>query len=190
MRKVIIGMQMSLDGYVEGPNGTMDWFPITPESWSEVNAVLKTVDTVLLGRVTFQGFEQYWPAAGKSPSATPDDIAYSRFIEKVPKIVFSRTLEKAGWTNARLAKGGIAEEVARLKAQPGGNLHLTGGIGIIRAFMSHNLIDEYRFFISPVVLGGGRRLTDHMPSRIPLKLIETRPMRSGSVLVAYEPDRK
>ena len=156
MRKVVLAMQVSLDGFTVGPNGEMDWISVDDQVWEYVNDQLRSVDTFLLGRVTYQQWEYYWPAALTNPSSTKNEIEFSRLADKTQKIVFSRTLKKVDWKNTRLVKENIAEEIAKLKQQPGKNLVLSGGASLASTFMKLGLIDEYRILVNPVVLGSGK----------------------------------
>ncbi len=187
MRKIILPMNISLDGYVEGPGGAMDWFPTDDESWQYTKEGLARVDTVLLGRVTYQIFTQYWPAAGANPSSSPDEVAFSRWIEQIPKVVFSRTLERVDWKNTRLVKEDIPGEMARLKAQPGKDITLVGGAGIAQSFIRLGLIDEYWLKIIPVVLGGGKMLFKDIQGQLRLQLVNVRNFKAGVVALEYRP---
>jgi dihydrofolate reductase len=195
MRKVILSMMMSLDGYVAGPNGEMDWLPDfkKEELWEEIHAEmwkqLRTADTFLLGRMTYQIWEYYWPAAAANPSSTKNDIEFSRFADKTQKVVFSKTLEKVQWQNTRLIKDNIAEEIAKMKQQPGKNLALAGGAGIAQTFINLGLIDQYLLLVHPVVLGNGKPLFKDIKKRIELKLVNTKTFKNGVVGLDYEPER-
>lgn len=190
MRKVILPMNVSLDGFVEGPHGEMDWFAIDDETWKDMYEQLGYVDTVLLGRVTFQIWENYWPAAGANPASSKDEVGFSRWIEKTPKIVFSRTLDRVGWKNARLVQSDIAGEIARLKALPGKDIALAGGAGIARAFIKLGLIDEYHLRVCSVILGGGKPLFKDPQDRMNLQLLGSRTFSSGMVGLNFRPAGK
>lgn len=182
---------MTLDSFSTGPNGEMDWLPpfndeeiwrdIHEEMWNQ----LRSVDTILLGRVTYQIWEKYWPAAATNPASTKNDIEFSRYADETQKIVFSRTLENADWKNTRLVRENIAEEVLKLKQQPGKNLVVAGGAGIAQTFMKLGLIDEYRIIVHPVVLGFGKPLFKDLRDRIRLKLVGAKTFASGAVGLHY-----
>jgi dihydrofolate reductase len=192
MRKIILGMMMSLDGYAAGPNDEMDWLPAFDDEsmWRDAHEemwnVLDSVDTVLLGRRTYQIWEKYWPAAGKNPSSSKNDLRFSRFADETQKIVFSNTLKKVEWRNSRLVSGDISDEVLRLKGQPGKEIALAGGPGLARTFTDLGLVDEYRITVHPVILGKGKSLFAESTDRLRLRLVRTRPLRSGAVLLHYE----
>jgi len=189
-------MMVTLDGFIAGPNDEMDWLPPfnDEELWKDLHEEmwnqLKSVDTFLLGRVTYQIWEKYWPAAATNPSSTKSDIKFSHFADKTHKVVFSRTLEKPEWRNTRVVKGNIAEEISKMKQQPGKNLALVGGARIAQTFMKLGLIDEYLITVHPVVLGRGKPLFKDLSDRQKLKLITTKTFRSGAVEVHYQPDKK
>src|SRR5262245_59403315 len=126
MRKVMLLMHVSLDGFVAGPNGEMDWIKFDDELIDYVADLTNRADTALFGRVTYQMMAGYWPTAAKSPTATQHDIDHANWVNPAPKIVFSRTLEKTEWQNSRIVRDNIAAEIAKLKEQPGKDLLMIG----------------------------------------------------------------
>jgi dihydrofolate reductase len=191
MRKVILFMHVSLDGFIAGPNGELDWTVTDDEMNDDLLPDLpRTVDTALLGRVAYQDLANYWPSAATNPSSSKGEIAFAHWIDKAPKIVFSKTLEKVEWQNSRIVKGNIAEEIATLKQQEGQDLVLFGGVGIAQTFMQHGFIDEYRLVVHPVLLGSGKSLFQDIKNRIHLKLVNTKAFRSGAILLHYQSDKK
>lgn len=186
MRKVVLAMQVSLDGFTVGPNGEMDWISVDDQVWEYVNDQLRSVDTFLLGRVTYQQWEYYWPAALTNPSSTKNEIEFSRLADKTQKIVFSRTLKKVDWKNTRLVKENIAEEIAKLKRQPGKDLIIFGSSDLAVTLIQDGLIDEYRIMVNPVVLGNGKPLFKGIKDKLNLRLINARKFKSGNVLLYYE----
>lgn len=190
MRKVILMINVSLDGAIEGPNGEMDWALVgNEEDWKYVNDLLSAVDTALLSRVLYQGFKSYWPSAATNPSSSKYDRHFAHWIENTSKIVFSKTLEKVEWKNSRLVKENIAEEISKLKQQPGKDMIMWGGAGIAQTFMKLGLIDEFRIKVHPVVLGSGKALFKDIRDRINLKLLETKTFNTGIVGLHYEMKR-
>lgn len=192
MRKVILAMQMTLDGYSTGPNGEMDYLPpfnneeiwrdIHQEMWRE----LENADTILLGRVTYQIWEKYWPAAATNPQSTENDLRFSRFADEIQKIVFSKTLDTVEWKNSRLVKDNVAEEILNLKQQTGKNLVVAGGADLAQSIARLGLIDEYRITVHPAVLGRGKLLLKDLNVRQSLKLVGTKTYASGAVGLSYE----
>lgn len=185
MRNVILSMNVTLDGLIEGSDGDLEWTRVDDELWGYVNETLETVDTVLFGRVTYQGFAEYWPAAAANPSSPQPEMAFGRWIDNTPKIVFSKTLEKVEWKNSRLVKGDIAEEIASLKKQPGKDMVMFGGAAIAAAFMTAGLIDDYRITVFPVVLGEGKPLFEEVMGRTNLRLVSAKTFKSGAVGLRY-----
>jgi len=181
MRNIFATEFVTLDGVTEAPN---EWsFPF----WNEEISKFKhdevfASDALLLGRVTYEGFAAAWPSR-------TDETGFADRFNNLPKFVVSTTLEKVEWNNSRLIKANIAEEVAKLKQQPGQDIAIHGSTTLVRALMPHNLIDEYRLLVYPVVLGSGKRLFKD-GSQATLKLVEAKTFGSGVVALIYQPDRK
>ena len=192
MRKLILFMHVSLDGFVCGPNGEQDWMTMNDDEMGKylITDLLSTVDTLLVGRVLYQGFANFWPSVATDPSSPKDLIEFANWMENTPKIVFSRTLEKAEWKNSRLVKKNIVKEIAKLKQQPGGDMVTFGGAGIVAAFTKLGLIDEYRLKVEPVVLGKGKPLFKNVKDRRNLKLLKSKTFNSGVVGLYYQVNRK
>jgi len=191
MRKVILSMQMTLDGFSTGPNDEMDYLPsFTNEMmWKDLHQEmwrnLEAADTFILGRRTYQIWEKYWPAAANNSKSTESDIRFSRFADETQKIVISNTLDRVEWKNTRLIKDNITEEIQKLKQQPGKNLIVAGGATVAQTFASLGLIDEYLIVVHPVILGKGKLLLKDLNVRQNLKLIGTRTFNSGAVELLY-----
>ncbi len=186
-------MMMTLDGYSTGPNGEMDYLPPfdNAELWKELHdemwAQLKNIDTFLLGRVTYKIWESYWPSAALNPNSTQSDIDFSKFADKTQKVVFSKTLDKAEWQNSRLVKDNIAEEVMKMKSQPGRDMVVAGGAKLAQTFTRLGLIDDFLIVVHPVILGVGKPLFGNLTERKRLKLVETKKYKNGAVLLHYVP---
>ena len=180
MAKLIMWNMMTLDGLIEGPDREIDWLA---DVWGEdLEAYSKDTGRaaggLLFGRVTYALMAGHWPTA-------EGEIA--GFMNALPKIVFSRTLETADWSNTRLVRDNAADEVRRLKEEPGKDLFVFGSAGLSATLIRHGLFDEYRIGINPIVLGGGNPLFKEMPDRLRLTLTESRPLRSGVVILHYRP---
>jgi dihydrofolate reductase len=186
MRKVIVSNLVSLDGFISGPNGEIDWFSWDKELENYSKEQLGSMGTILFGRVTYELMASYWPAA----TAATDDQMIIDAMNNLPKVVFSRTLDKVEWKNSRLVKENIAEEITKLKAQPGKDMVIYGSGSIVSALARAGLIDEYRIFVNPVVLGGGNPLFQDIKSKLNLKHLNTKTFGSGLVLICYRPDEK
>ena len=155
MRKVVLFMHISLDGFAAGPNGELDWISYDEELEKYAEEVVSTVGAPLYGRVTYQLMESYWPTVLTSPASTKHEIDHANWVENIPKVVFSRSLDRVEWNNTTLIKDNIAAEVAKLKQQPGKDLMIFGSPGLTHTFLPLDLIDEYQLTVSPVILGRG-----------------------------------
>jgi dihydrofolate reductase len=179
MRKLIVWNMMTLDGYFEGSKPwEIDWHEYV---WGEELKRFsleqaQEVGTLLFGRKTYEGMAGYW-------STATGEVA--EFMNSIPKVVFSNTLETAGWKNTRLVKESAEEEVARLKQEPGKDLFIFGSASLIGSLTKQGLIDEYRIGLNPLVLGGGSAMFKPSEERMRLNLLEARPMQSGVVLLRY-----
>ena len=187
MRKIILMMSVSLDGFIEGPNREIDWHMVDDELHAHFNEVLAAMGAFLSGRVTYELMAGFWPTADTNPSSTGAMVEFARIWPDMPKIVFSRTLERADW-NTTVVRDVVVEEIMKLKAQPGGDLAL-GGADLAASFMRHDLIDEYRLYVNPIVLGQGKPLFPPSDTRIDLRLAEIRTFGNGVVLLRYERPR-
>jgi len=183
MRKIIVMMSVSVDGYFEGPNRELDWQLVDDELHSHFNSELSGMGAFLDGRVTYELMAGFWPTADTDPSSTATVVEFARIWRDMPKIVYSRTLERADW-NATVVRDVVVEEVMELKEQPGGDLVL-GGADLAAAFRHLDLIDEYRLYVHPVVLGRGKPLFPPSDAKIDLELAETRTFGNGVVLLRY-----
>ena len=184
MGKLIYSMSVSLDGFVETVDRSLDWVQVDEELHSFFNDEAREMSAFLYGRRLYDLMAAYWPTAESDPSATPAMVEFARIWKDKPKIVFSRTLERVDW-NSRLVGDDAAAEVARLKAEPGFNMSV-GGPTTAAPLIGLGLIDEYRLFVHPVILGAGRPFFPPLDERIELELIETRTFGVGVVYQRYE----
>jgi len=175
---------VTLDGFFEGTEPwSIDWHNADEEFNDFAIEQLNTLGTILFGRLTYQGMAGYW----RSPAALESDPVVAGAMNSLNKIVFSKTLETADWNNTRLVKDNIADEIARLKQQPGKDLALFGSANLMSTLMKLNVIDEHRLMVNPVVLGRGTPLFQGVDDRLALKLIGTRAFKNGNVLLTYQP---
>jgi dihydrofolate reductase len=186
LRKVIVFNLITVDGYFEGLNREIDWHNVDEEFNDFAIQQLKEMDTILFGRVTYQLMESYWP----KPEALQDDPIVAGLMNQIPKFVFSRSLKSANWQNTTLENGDVAETVASLKELPGKDLFVFGSSELISYLAQHDLIDEYRLIINPIILSRGNPMFKNLNERIQLKLIKTRVFNSGNVLLYYQAHRK
>lgn len=185
MRKVILAMQMTLDGFVCGPNDEMDWLIGSDEEWAEMSKDLESVDTCLLGSKMYPGYAAYWRSVLTNPNAHPGEIAYARYAERTPHIVFSKSGSvKADWKNTRIADD-PEREIAQLKQQPGKNIIVWGGAGFASTLVTLGLIDEYRIALNPTLLSAGKSPFHHIGSRQKLQLTDAKSFKSGNIILRY-----
>jgi dihydrofolate reductase len=182
MPKVIYSMGVSLDGFVAGPRGEIDWSAPDPELHRFHNQQTRELGAQLCGRRLYEVM-LFWETADEDPSAPDHVVEFARIWKDLPKVVFSKTLEKVEG-NTRLARDAVPEEVARLREQSDQDLAV-GGAGLASSFIELDLIDEYRQFVSPVVLGGGTPYFPPLGKRLDLELVETRTFGSRVVYVRY-----
>ncbi len=184
MRKIIWMMSASVDGYMEGPNREIDWHMVDEELHRHLNGWIGAAGGFLEGRVTYDLMAGFWPTADQDPAAPGTVVEFARIWRDMPKVVYSRTLERADW-NASVAHDVVPADVLALKAQPGGDLVL-GGADLGSQFARYDLIDEYRLYVHPVVIGRGRPMLQPSDANVSLRLIETHVFGNGVVMLRYE----
>jgi dihydrofolate reductase len=186
MRKIIYWVHTSIDGHIAGPKGQFDWPQLGPELSEYSFELTDRTDTLLYGRVVWDMMAQFWPRA-ESMVDDEHSLRYAPIWRSKPKIVFSRTLEKADW-NTTVIGDNLAEEVAALKRQDGQDMMLTGGSILAAELTRHGLIDEYQIVVHPVVLGGGKPLFLPPDRRLNMRLAGTRSFDGKTVLLHYQID--
>ncbi|HKT40083.1 MAG TPA: dihydrofolate reductase family protein [Ktedonobacterales bacterium] len=192
MRKVISMIHLSLDGYAAGPNDELDWISYDRELEQYAHSMHAITDAVIWGRRTYEGMASYWLTIPGNPESTPAEREHARFLEDSTKIVVSRTLDRVAWGDAQntvLIKDNIADEINKIKQQPGKDIWFLGSVALAQTFMQLDLIDEYRININPTVLGQGKPLFAGVTRAFPLKLLESNTLKSGVVALRYEPVR-
>jgi dihydrofolate reductase len=182
MRQLIYSMGVSLDGFIAGPAGEIDWSAPNEELHRFHNQQTREIGVHLCGRRLYENM-RYWETAEENPSAGEVELEFAAIWKAIPKIVFSTTLETVQG-NTRLLRDGVAEEVADLKRQPGKDLAV-GGAGLASTLITLGLVDEYRLFVSPVVLGGGTPYFPALEERVNLELLETRTFGCRVLYVRY-----
>ena len=183
MRKIIVMLSVSLDGFFAGPDGELDWHLVDDELHTHFNDVLRGMSVFLDGRVSYELMAEFWPTADRDPDSSAPMVEFAGIWRDMPKLVYSTTLQRADW-NTTVVRDVVPEEVRALKAEPGGDMAL-GGAVLAAAFQRHGLVDEYRLYVHPVVLGEGRPLfASGTPVR--LQLVQTRTFGNGVVLLRYE----
>jgi len=188
MRNMIAAFRVSVDGYIQGPNGEVDWV----ENWEDAFDLMPRIDACVMGAGMYPGYELYWSTilanpAGELPMtakvASPGEVRWARFAEKTPHFVLSKTLGAASWKSARIVRD--VEEIRKLKEQPGKDIYAIGGPTLVSGLMSLGLIDELRLMVHPVVLGGGKSLTNDLKRRQGLTWVKTEPLKRGIVRLTY-----
>jgi dihydrofolate reductase len=185
MRKVVLFAHISLDGFAGDANGGLGFLSYDEELEKYGEEVVKTVGAPLYGKTTYQLMEGYWPTVLNNPNASKHSLEHAQWVEQIPKVVFSTTLDDVSWNNTTLIKDNIAEEVNRLKQQPGKDLVIFGSPGLAKSFMRLGLIDEYKLTLHPVILGNGITLFDSGINISSLKLLETKTLGSGVITLHY-----
>lgn len=192
MRKIIAAMQMSLDGFIEGRNGEVDWI----DTWEDPFDLVPQIDTCILGRGMYGGYEQYWrsilanpgslsPFTGTVPSAA--EVAYARFADQAHHVVLSGTMTETSWHSTRIVR--TVDEIRAIKSQAGKDMHAVGGATLVSTLVNADLVDEVRVVVRPILLGGGKAMFKDVAGRHPLTLVETHPLNGGQVRLTYHVNR-
>jgi dihydrofolate reductase len=194
MKKLKLQIQMTVDGFVSGPNGELDWMVW---DWSDdikkyMTALTDPVDCILMGRKMTEGFINYWSSVVKDP--VNQEYEFGKIMYSTPKVVFTKTLNEsdpivAGWENTVLAKGDLDEEVHKLKEQEGGDIIVYGGSNFVSNLIRHNLIDEYYLFVNPVILGHGMAIFKNTEQKTDFKLIILSHLTVGLLCFVISPDK-
>lgn len=185
MRKLVLFMHISLDGFAADPNHGLDFVTYDKELEQYADEVVKTVGSPVYGRTTYQLMESYWPTVLKKPDADKHALEHARWVENIPKIVFSKTLTEVTWNNTRLIHDNIAEEMIKLKKQPGKDLVIFGSPGLATTLMNLGLIDEYKLTVHPIILGSGISVFTNNVKKSKLQLLTSTTLKSGVVTLHY-----
>ena len=183
-------MHISLDGFVAGPNGEIDWIKVDQEIFDYVGKRISEGDTALYGRVTYQMMENYWPTAADKPTATKHDIEHSKWYAKVHKVVLSKTMRDVELTNTKIISDSLSDSLNEIKKEPGEDILLFGSPTATHSLILQNLIDGYWLFVNPIILGQGIPLFANIKDKIKLKLLTTRQFTSGVTELNYIVDRQ
>lgn len=179
MRKIISFVHVSLDGFVAGRNGEMDWIKVDEELFDHIGKRISEGDTALYGRVTYQMMESYWPAAGDQPEATKHDIEHAKWYSTARKIVLSRTMKDEKLPNTKIICDDLSASIQDIKRGSGADILLFGSPTATHSLMQQDLLDGYWLFVNPVILGKGIPLFEGIPDKIKLKLLNTRQFTCG-----------
>jgi len=190
MRKIISFMHISLDGFVAGPNGEMDWIKVDEEIFDYVGRRISEGDTAIYGRVTYQMMENYWPGAADKPAATRHDIEHSKWYSKVHKVVLSKTMKDEELANTTIINDNLSDRINEIKKQAGKEILLFGSPTATHSLIQQNLIDGYWLFVNPIILGRGIPLFADISGKIKLKLLNTQQFICGVTELNYTVDRQ
>jgi len=185
MRSLIYFMHSSLDGFVAGTKGEMNWITVDEEIFDFVKTMTDQADTALYGRVTYQMMEAYWPTAGEQPNASRHDKEHSVWYKNVLKVVLSRTLNEAGLLNTKVISNNLIENINKLKQESGKNILIFGSPRASHSLLNAGLVDEFWIFVNPVLLGKGIPLFKDVPGLTKLRLLDTKLFASGVVALHY-----
>ena len=186
MPKLIVFNNVTLDGYFTGRNGDLSWAHPNPQD-AEHNAFIAENASgggaLVFGRITYLQMASYWP----TPMAAQQNPGVAEHMNNLPKVVFSRTLEKADWKNTTLLRGDLATQMRQLKKTPGPDMAILGSGSLVAQLAPEGLIDEYQLLLNPIALGQGKTLFEGLKDKLRLKLTKTRPFKNGNVLLCYAP---
>jgi dihydrofolate reductase len=186
MRNLIFFMHTSLDGFVAGLNGEMDWINLDDSMFDFVATMTDKADTALYGRVTYEMMQSYWPTAGEQLNATKHDIEHSTWYNKVSKIVLSKTINDSGLHNTKVISDQLSDNINKLKQQDGKNILIFGSPGASQSLLNQDLIDEFWLFVNPVILGQGIPLFKNITGTTKLKFVESKTFACGVIAIHYE----
>lgn len=188
MRKLIVFLHSTLDGFVEGPKGAMDigWVAYNEELEKFADDVLSNTDTIVWGRKTYEMMYDYWPTVPSDENANEHELNHAQWIENVEKVVFSKPLNHVEWSNSKLVKDHVEEEINKLKQQEGGDIVVLGSPRFAHYLMQLNLVDEYKITISPTLIGKGLPLFQNIHDKVDLKLIKSETFESGALGLNYQ----
>lgn len=186
MRKLILLIHASLDGFVAGPNREMDWIKVDEELFDFVGKITDQADTALYGRTTYQMMESYWPTAGDKPNASKHDIQHSLWYKSVAKVIISNSIKGSDIPKVQIISSDIPGQIQHLKQQPGKNILILGSPTASHSLMQYNLIDEYWVFVNPILIGAGIPLFKNINDKVNLSLVRTHIFSSGVIGLHYE----
>jgi dihydrofolate reductase len=190
MRKLILCMQVTLDGYVEGPKGDMSWMqPDDDEAWDDLFGMLSnTVDLFLLGRGMWPEYRDYWKKALAEPDKfSVNELKYAQLAERTQHVVFSKTLKNSGWENTCVNHGNLAEEIKKIKAGKGKAIQIVGGADFAAALIDLGVVDEYRILLNPAIVGGGKSFFHQLKNRQNLQLTDVKKLSNQVLVLNYKP---
>ena len=190
MRNLIFFMHTSLDGFVAGTKGEMNWINVDEAIFDFVATMTAQADTALYGRVTYEMMQSYWPNAAEKPNATKHDIEHSAWYNKVSKVVLSKTIQETGLHNTKVISHQLSDNINRLKQQDGKNILIFGSPGASQSLLNEGLIDEFWLFVNPIILGQGMPLFKNIGGTTALTLVESKTFSNGVIALHYKKSQK
>lgn len=185
MRKLVLFMHISLDGFAADANNGLGWISYDGELQAYADGIVATVGSPVYGRVTYELMAGYWPEVLKDPNESERNKKHAQWVDQATKIVFSRTMKKADWNNTIVINDHITEEINKLKQEPGKDLVIFGSPGLAHSLMELDLIDEFQLTLNPVLLGAGKQVFENIKNRTDLNLLKATPLKSGVVGLHY-----
>lgn len=192
MRKLVVFLHSSLDGFVEGPQGDMDigWITYNHELEDFANEVLQTADTIVWGRKTYEMMYDYWPTVPSNENASEHELNHAKWIENVEKVIFSKALNSVDWHNSRLVKKNVKDEIIHMKQQEGEDIVVLGNPRFAHYLMQLDVVDEYKITVSPTLIGKGLPLFQNIHEQVDLKLIDNKTFESGALGLIYQKNKE
>jgi dihydrofolate reductase len=185
MRKIVSFMHISLDGFTNNKKGEIDWIKVDDEMFELAGRMTEEADIALYGRVTYQMMEDYWPTAGDKPNATKHDLEHSKWYNRVPKLVLSKTLDAGDNENVRVIRDHVGIEIHKIKNLYGKNIIIFGSPSVVHSLMQFDLVDEFWLLVNPVLLGDGIPMFRNLSEMKFLKLVGTKVFGSGVIALHY-----
>jgi dihydrofolate reductase len=185
MRTLVSFFHISLDGFVAGPQGEMDWIKVDEEIFDHVGQRVKDSDTALYGRVTWQMMEGYWPTAADQPNASKHDIEHAAWYKNAHKIVLSKTMQGEQWPHTTFIGEDVARRIEAIKQQDGNEILVFGSPSATHTLLQYNLIDEFWLFVNPILLGQGIPLFNNVSEKTPLRLVSSKTFANGVMCMHY-----
>lgn len=186
MRKLVLFLHLSFDGFSATEDGALNWIPYNQSFEAYNSKVVSTVGTAVYGKVTYEMMKAYWPKMRTDESASPHQKEHAEWLENVEKIVVSKTLPEQDWKNTTVIHENVMETFAKLKEEPGKDLVIFGSMTLAASLMEHGLIDEFQFTVSPVMLGKGKSFIRSIKEKVPLELLSSETLDSGIVGLHYK----
>jgi dihydrofolate reductase len=185
MRKLVLFIHLSLDGFASDADGGLRWISFDADLQHYADGIVATVGSPVYGRNTYELMAGYWPGVLNDPTENERDRAHAKWVDGATKYVFSRTMKKADWNNTVVINDNIATEINKLKEQPGKDLVIFGSPGLAHSMMELDVIDEYQLTLNPVLLGAGKQVFAKIKNKTNLRLVRATPLKSGVIGLHY-----